>query len=98
MIESELKECVAHNGRHYLVSEDGLTVVSGATQRTMKQSLNADGYYNCGGITVHNLVAPAWIGPSPDKEAIVDHIDRDRTHNDAGNLRWTTRRVNRMNS
>jgi hypothetical protein len=45
---------------------------------------------------VHRLVAQTWI-PNPDNKPEVDHIDGDKTHNWASNLKWTDR-VENMNN
>lgn len=45
---------------------------------------------------VHRLVAQAWI-PNPDDKPEVDHIDGNRTNNNAENLRWVERVESRNN-
>ena len=48
---------------------------------------------NVGGLSsvrVHRLVALAFLGPPPFEGAVVDHIDRTRTHNHVTNLRWVS--------
>lgn len=53
----------------------------------------ADGYqdfwYGSKCQSVHVAVAEAFI-PNPDAKPTVDHIDRNRSNNNAANLRWAT--------
>lgn len=46
--------------------------------------------------TVHRIVAKAFIENKGNKEQ-VDHIDGNKTNNNAANLRWATRSENLMN-
>jgi hypothetical protein len=46
--------------------------------------------------TVHRLVSQAFH-PNPEGLPCVDHIDHDRTNNNADNLRWVTYRTNSRN-
>lgn len=46
----------------------------------------------------HRLVCIAFHGPPPSDHHTVDHIDNDRNNNKADNLRWATRREQRINS
>jgi len=41
-------------------------------------------------VTVHVLVATAFIGPKPSDRHTVDHINRDKSDNRVQNLRWAT--------
>lgn len=43
---------------------------------------------------VHRVVAAAWIGPPPDADSTVHHLDFTRTHNAAANLAWLSRSEN----
>ena len=45
---------------------------------------------------LHRLVADAFLD-NPNNHQFVDHIDRDRLHNDVTNLRWCSRSQNGMN-
>ncbi|CAK0850600.1 unnamed protein product [Prorocentrum cordatum] len=46
-------------------------------------------------LSVHRLVARAFIGPPPDPERCeINHIDRDRANNRACNLQWVSRSEN----
>ena len=49
------------------------------------------------GKVVHRLVAFAFLGSPPLKDATVDHINRDKSDNRASNLRWATRVQQRQN-
>ena len=46
---------------------------------------------------VHQLVAECFIGPRPEG-LVVDHIDRNKTNNNASNLRYATISENTLNS
>jgi hypothetical protein len=46
---------------------------------------------------VHQLVAEAFMG-KPQNGLMVDHIDRNRSNNKAGNLRWVTKAQNMKNT
>lgn len=48
------------------------------------------GYMRTRGRMVHELVALAFVGPRPSPRHTVDHINRVRSDNRAGNLRWAT--------
>lgn len=39
---------------------------------------------------LHRAMALAFLGPPPSVSHVVDHIDRDRSHNRISNLRWVT--------
>lgn len=45
---------------------------------------------------VHRLVALHFVD-NPEGKTEVDHIDRDKTNNNAENLRWATRSENNRN-
>jgi hypothetical protein len=74
------------------------------TGRKLKQSLISGGYYGCslGGngqktISIHRLLAIAYIPNDNPSRTQVDHIDRCRTNNNINNLRWVTHQENMMN-
>lgn len=46
---------------------------------------------------VHRLVALAFLEPQPSEKHTIDHIDQDATNNAMTNLRWATRRTQRLN-
>ncbi|SGA02878.1 Uncharacterised protein [Mycoplasmopsis arginini] len=43
---------------------------------------------------VHRIVATAFLGETPTKGHVVDHIDTNRQNNRPSNLRWVTRLEN----
>ena len=45
-------------------------------------------------IYVHRLVASAFLGPQPNPDYIVDHIDGNKSNNAASNLCWLTKKEN----
>ena len=47
---------------------------------------------------VHCIVGQAFLGPSPDGQTEIDHIDRNRSNNRLENLRWADRSINMLNS
>lgn len=87
----------------YLVTDDG-RVYSLKSQRYLKPTLKSVGYlyvnlFNTHGdkhLRVHRLVAKAFI-PNPNNLPHVDHINRDKTDNSVGNLRWCTPSENNRN-
>ena len=88
------------NPARYLVTRCGRHVFeldgAGAVRRSLPQS-KAQGYPAVTLVTsdgalvrlrVHRLVCHAYHGPPPHDGALVRHLDDDRTHNHARNLRW----------
>lgn len=72
------------------------------TGKILKPIANSDGYLNiqlCDGcdvlktIKVHRLVAEAFV-PNPDGYLEINHIDEDKTNNNALNLEWCDRIYN----
>lgn len=86
---------------------EGTYIVSdrGRVARLVKDHAVAHGYravnLSRGGRAVkhlvHRLVASAFCGGRGPGRDEVDHVDRDRAHNHASNLRWATRRENVRN-
>ena len=71
------------------------------TYRIVRPSVDKDGYFRVTMTTyekprksyhklVNRLVAEAFIGPSPEPNMVVDHIDDNKQNNKATNLQWTT--------
>ena len=68
-------------------------------KRSKHKILSGFGYYQVklGGsrnYSIHNLVAEAFIGPKPGSSYRVDHIDNNKTNNNACNLRYLTHSEN----
>lgn len=80
------------------VSKTGTVIYNG---KVLKQHLFSGGYMYCtspygfsGLLPVHRLVAIAWVEGRTSKKNCVDHINSDRTDNNASNLRWVTKKAN----
>lgn len=80
------------------VSKTGKVMHNG---KELKQHLFSGGYMYCtspygfsGLLPVHRLVAIAWVEGRTPKKNCVDHINSDRTDNNASNLRWVTKKAN----
>lgn len=83
----------------YLVSNFGYVI--GARGKVLLEDTNSVGYKRitlCKGgvpyrVFVHRLVAEHFV-PNPDGFKYVNHIDGDRTNNEASNLEWCTASYN----
>lgn len=70
----------------------------GARPLLRRQDLENSGYYRVRlfengkqiRLSVHRLVATAFLGPPPTKKHQVAHYDNDKTNNCVENLRWAT--------
>lgn len=71
------------------------------TYRIVRPSVDKDGYFRVTMTTyekprksyhklVNRLVAEAFIGPSPEPNMVVDHIDDNKQNNKVSNLQWIT--------
>lgn len=82
--------------RLYMATEDG-QIWSVRSNKFLKQRKRSDGYMQvtlCEGNErhqeyVHRLVASAFV-PNPDGHNVVNHMDEDRSNNNAANLEWCT--------
>jgi hypothetical protein len=100
-MEEEFRICIENN--KYSVSNFG-RLRNNETNKILKGSKNSDGYmifdYRVKGVRyhkkIHRFVAMAFI-PNPDDKEFVDHIDNNRTNNNAYNLRWCTNQENGRN-
>ena len=100
-MEEEFRTCIENN--NYSVSNFG-RVRNNRTSKIVKGSKNSNGYLNLDYTIegtrhykkIHRLVALAFI-PNPDDKAEVDHIDNNKTNNNAYNLRWCTHSENGQN-
>ena len=85
---------------NYEVSEES-NVRNKKTGRILKACANSSKYL-CVKIhgkskLIHRIVAERFL-PAPTEEGLeVDHIDRNKTNNNASNLRWVTHQVNSQN-
>lgn len=87
-------------GTLYSVSSDGRVASRKFGKcRVLKGVPNSDGYpcvHLCGGsgerrtVSVHKLVAEAFLGPRPTPKHQANHIDGVRTNPRADNLEWVT--------
>lgn len=97
MTEVEVVE-VDYKGQRIKVCSDGTII--GGRGKPLKQRLNEDGYfivtvgrYPRTAIAVHRLVADSFIGYKPEGFQ-VNHIDGDKTNNNADNLEHISQQDN----
>jgi hypothetical protein len=100
-MEEEFRMCIENN--NYSVSNFG-RVRNNKTSKIVKGSINSEGYLNLDYTIegtrhykkIHRLIAVAFV-PNPEDKPCVDHIDNNRTNNNAYNLRWCTIGENQQN-
>jgi hypothetical protein len=88
----------SRDGRVFSVSSNW----RGYGVREMRQTLNADGYPSVRvmidgqrkRITVHRLIAAAFLPPRPSERHQVRHLDGDQLRSHADNLAWGTPKEN----
>ena len=90
---------------NYEVSDAG-EVRNSVTGKILKNAVDKDGYHvitlSLGSrkekktVKVHRLVAICHIS-NPENKPQVDHLDRDKTNNDATNLQWVSNTENQQN-
>jgi hypothetical protein len=83
----------------YSVSNEGQVMKHG---KLMKGATDSSGYRQVsqhGRLKmIHRLVASRFLPAPPTNEMVeIDHIDRDRSNNNASNLRWCSRSTNMRN-
>ena len=89
---------VTRDGRVFSVEHNW----RGYGERELKQTPNADGYpsvrLTVGGrrvrLSVHGLVARAFLPPRPSPRHEVRHLDGDKANPSIGNLAWGTQKDN----
>ena len=86
---------IIKNMPNYEVSSHG-HIRNNKTKSVVVFNKTGDGYCTFKGQGVHRLVALAFI-PNPLNKPIVDHMDRLRSNNFVGNLRWATLSENNVN-
>jgi hypothetical protein len=84
----------------YSVSDDGF-VMNHLTGKILVLQDDRRGYYRVDikgrHRKVHQLIASRFLPAPTEEDLVIDHIDRDRRNNNAGNLRWVSRSVNNSN-
>lgn len=93
-----------HPTVNVICMSNGILFFPGAAHKKpayTKGTLNRKGYYVYSSMgkqyRVNRLIAETFI-PNPDNKPTVDHINRDRTDNSIGNLRWATLSEQKNNS
>ena len=82
-VERHEEYYVSNKGRIFSKNRYRFLVPFQEANGYMRVQLNGNKYY------VHRLVANAFIeNPEPEQYAFVDHINHDRSDNNASNLRW----------
>ena len=88
---------------NYSVSNTG-KVRNDKTMKLLKMKPNKKGYIRVGiylrgedtvkRVSVHVMVAETFIGPKPDDNFEIDHVDGNKSNNNVSNLEWVTRSEN----
>lgn len=104
MKETDVILIAKHPTVNVICMSNGLLFFPGSTHKKpmyTKGTLNRKGYYVYSSMgkqyRVHRLIAETFI-PNPENKPTVDHINRDRTDNSLGNLRWATLSEQKNNS
>lgn len=94
---------VEYSGERYVVRDNGAIYRRNQYRRkarpldniwTFGRQAPTTGYTFISGVPVHRIVCSAFLGTSPTKNHVVDHIDTNRANNRAENLRWVSRLEN----
>ena len=86
---------------NYILSDDGI-VFNARTGRTLAGGINAHGYryvklHGNGpvrNVTIHSLVAEAFVPRTNPRANQIDHLDGNQENNCADNLEWVTCKEN----
>ena len=86
----------------YLISKDG-KIYNKKTKLQVVPRINEGGYhfvkltkdYKACNLSLHRLVAAAYISEPPHSKSIVNHMDNNPYNNHYKNLEWTTKKGNR---
>ena len=96
----ELETKCFYEGECYLVRDNGAISRKGRPGKrrrplddkwTFGNPCVHHGYMMHSNVSVHRVVATAFLGEPPSKDHVVDHIDHNRRNNRQDNLRWVTR-------
>ncbi|HOZ15656.1 MAG TPA: HNH endonuclease signature motif containing protein [Tenuifilaceae bacterium] len=85
---------VRDNGAIFRHPRIGKRLRSADNQWTFGIPNDKTGYMEIASVRVHRIVAFAFLGPPPNKEYVVDHIDTNKRNNRLENLRWVTKLEN----
>ena len=99
------KEIVGYEGLYFITNMGRVWGIK--FKKIVKPLLDKPGYYYirvcknciCKRLFVHRLIAIRFIeNPNPNEYNMVDHINRVKTDNRIGNLRWCNQSLNNNNT
>ena len=100
-----MKKKIIYNGveTNYSITDDGKVFndirgneLKGTMARNEYKSVQLTINKKLVTLMIHRLVAEAFC-PNPNNYSIVDHVDKNKTNNNANNLRWVTNKENNNN-